>query len=1675
VSTLHFGVLGPLDVRRGGQPQQLRGSRERALLGMLLSRRSRVVSVPALVEGVWGAAPPATAEKTLQSYVSRLRGLLEPDREQGGPSILDRAGSGYCLRAEPEAVDAALFELLAGKGARALAAGAPELALARLRRALALWRGEAYEDLPDAAFAAAERSRLSELRLAATGDRVDAELALGDAASLVGELQRLVAEHPLQERFWGQLIVAYYHAGRQADAVGVYRTVRARLVEEFGIEPGPQLRALEAAVLAQPPRLPTPGAARPQELPGVLAADRTRLVGRGREMEWLELAWQQALEDRGVLAVVEAAPGMGATRLAAELARRVADRGGTVVLGAKDAEALIGTGTDRPVLVVLDSPEDAGPSEDAGPGTDAGLGEGTGLGEAARLARRAERLPVLVLALTSLGAGTVAAVDEERVLRLGPLGAEQVAAIVAGYVGEEDLAAVEAVFASSGGVPARVHDDSAAWATARASERVGETAARLVSGRRDLAATEQTMAADVLGLRQVRARRAAALPAGSAAAGARPVVCPYKGLARFDEHDAPYFFGRDRLVAQLVTRCVEAPLLAVVGPSGSGKSSVVRAGLVPALRAGVLPGSEAWRVRVLRAGTLDAALFDAALFGPDPFAPDSSGVDLLVLDQFEEAFTAWPQQRRRQMLDHLAGAVERGDGRVRVVATVRADYYGRLTDHPALARLAGDNTVLVGPMSEGELRQAVEEPARVAGLDIEDGFADAVLADARQEPGVLPLLSTALLATWERRDGRTLRVAAYSAAGGVAGALTRLADGVYGGLDEAGRAAARRVFLRLAAPGEGGEDLRRRVSRSELAGTEPEEAVLTVLIGQRLVIADGDTLEVAHEALLREWPRLQAWLEVHRHLAEAASAWDAAGRAPGDLYRGARLQAAQDWANAHPGDARQLEQAFLTASAAAQERTLRDARRTARRLRSLASVLAALLVVALVSTALAVVQRSTSARQAQLARDASRSAQAGRLATVAGSLGADQIDLALLLGVEGYRLAPSVETHGGLQAALAHTPPNLDQVIRFGAPNVLPVVLPTSVSRDKRLVAAPQRDGTVGLWDLHSGRVLRTLRGSFGRQFAVFSGDAALLAVGGYDGTIGVWDVATGEPVGAPIRAGHGATYGQFDPTDPTRLFAVDDSGQVVRWDRSNPDAPKQIGPPLRYRMAPGDVMLVVINEAGSRLAAGSPRGTSTRVWNAHSGKRLRDLPGSPGFFAPDGVTLPTALGNRVDLWDVDTGQQRRAPLTGFTATVPGMLVSDDGRRIAVDDARVIKVFEVRSGRKIAALPLQELATTPAAFLPDGRLVTSGVAEVGIWRLDTARTQLGRTVRGHRGRVVGTFVPGTAEIATQGIDDGQILLWDVATGRPKGRLLGGAVTAPVAFSPEGARLAALGRDGTPRLWDRASGAELAVLPGAGPRRGGRPHAAAWSPAGQRVAVASGGTVLLWDVADPRQPHIVAQLATRGSPHPGVPDTLHLTFSHDGRWLAVQDTPEHTVTLFDSATGHKVWSQQLEPPGQTAMAFSPDGTTLAVSHGSSVAGVVEFRSVQTGAVQRILRTPSSGGVEFLHGGSVVMTTSDNGGPTLPERSIVQLWDAAALAPIGEPLPEPYGAYSLSRSPDGSTAVAGTADGAATIWEVSPERWAATACRIAGRNLTQSEWLRYLPGEPYRRTCPQWPDG
>ena len=392
---------------------------------------------------------------------------------------------------------------------------------------------------------------------------------------------------------------------------------------------------------------------------------------------------------------------------------------------------------------------------------------------------------------------------------------------------------------------------------------------------------------------------------GVAAAGADAVACPYKGLARYEPSDAPLFHGREELVARLCARLVDTTFVAVVGPSGAGKSSLVRAGLLPALAAGVLPGLADAQQHLLVPG------------GPLPVLDGSA---VVVVDQFEEVFAAITDDVARQRyLDDLTALAARPD--TRIVVVLRGDFVGACAAHAGLARLLGDGTVLVGPMRPEEIRRAVEQPARQVGLHAEPALVDAIVSDMQDAPGALPLMSTALVEVWQGRSGGTLTAAAYHRAGGVPGALARLGEAALARLDEPAKAAARRILLRLAETGEGGVLVRRRVPRRELGDDPATARALHELVNRRLLTAGDTGVEVTHEALLTHWPRLAGWLAedeqgraLRRHLAPAAAEWDVAGRPDTELYRGARLASALDWAGDRLAELTDVERDFLAAS-----------------------------------------------------------------------------------------------------------------------------------------------------------------------------------------------------------------------------------------------------------------------------------------------------------------------------------------------------------------------------------------------------------------------------------------------------------------------------------------------------------------------------------------------------------------------------------------------------------------------------------------------------------------------------------------------------------------------------------------------------------------------------------------
>jgi WD40 repeat protein/class 3 adenylate cyclase/energy-coupling factor transporter ATP-binding protein EcfA2 len=1258
---------------------------------------------------------------------------------------------------------------------------------------------------------------------------------------------------------------------------------------------------------------------------------------------------------------------------------------------------------------------------------------------------------------------------------------------------------VRTIDAETEGNPFFVHRLAGNLVERKLAQQVGRAARRAETTRLDLRGVREELVAGVLELQRLRDRPAPGQgPDAAGHAGLLmeapvepdgtppvPTAVPYKGLVRFEAGDAGLFCGREQLVAQLVARLVAARFVAVVGPSGSGKSSLVRAGLLPTLAGGALPGSDTWEPLVLAPGPdplraladrlaphlpgADPAALAARLqAGPDALAlvaaealagrPDTARL-LLVVDQFEEVFTACRDEAaRRGFVDPLVAAATARESRCVVALALRADFYGRCTAHPELAAELADSQVLVGPMTDEELRRAVVEPARRVGCVVEPGLPETILEDVAAEPGALPLAPTPLLETWERRRGRSLTLTAYAETGGVRGAVARLADGVFDGFDQAEQAVARGVFLRLTEPGEGVDDLRRRAHREELGDDPVTDRVLGVLVARRLVIADQGTVEVAHEALLREWPRLRAWLEedregrrLHRQLGEAAADWVAHHRDPEQLYRGARLAAALDWARSHAPDLNQREREFLDAGRAHHERQLRRARRTT-------AVLAGLLVLALVAGGLALIQRSTARRQEVIARSTGLAAQASARRE-------SEPDLALLLAVEGHRLDDSIQTRGGLLDTLGQSPQLAALHQGYGE------LTSVDLSPDETTLAARTVDGRLRLWDFRT-RAPKTPPIDTGQDKGdvAFSPDGRFLATSGDDGSVRLWDAARGTPVGAVMRhRPGGAASVRFSP-DGRRLASTGfEDGSARLW------------------AVPSGAALarVRVDELGAQFATFSPDGRTLVVPTELAGDvaladvasgrvtgRLRlpnpDTGLGGATISPDGSTIAAGgLDGRIYLWDARTRKRRGDSLVGHENSVRSLAYSPDGSVLATagEDGTGIMLWDVASGHRIGS----PLLAHPGAesdvvrFIGDGAgLLTNAPTEVAVWDLDGVA--LGRRVTGaHQGRIYDLARTRDGRLlASAGQEDGTVRLWDVAARRPVGPPLksGASTVTDLAFSPDG-RLLAVGTLPDPptpsqvQLWDVASRGRVAAFKSKGQTR---PQ---FSPDGRTVAAHDGhGGVLLWDVAARRQ---------RGKTIPadtvGEQNHVVAAFSPDSRTL-VTGGRLGEIRFWDPATGAKL-AEPLPTHADNVVdfAFSPDGAFVA---SASTDGNVLLWDV---ARRRVAGVPFTGGggalsrVAFGPDGTVLATTDHN--------SNVHLWDVATRRQIGRPLTgHRLDAIGVTFVDGGDTLVTSSADGSLIFWDLRPASWEAKACQLAGRNLTRDEWDQFVGGD-YRRTCPQWP--
>jgi len=644
----------------------------------------------------------------------------------------------------------------------------------------------------------------------------------------------------------------------------------------------------------------------------------------------------------------------------------------------------------------------------------------------------------------------------------------------------------------------------------------------------------------------------------------KALVCPFRGLEVFDEDHAEYFFGREALTQYLVEQLRSDRFLAVIGPSGSGKSSVVRAGLVPALRRGTLPGSDRWPVAIVRPGArpMDALAARLApqipgsddvlsrrsailtLLGKDERGLHSTaqvalaGMPLdrrlvVLVDQFEEIFTlCHDEAERRAFVASLLYASTIAGGQACIVITMRADFFGKCAIIPGLAARLADRDVLVPPMEHDELRRAMVSPAERVGLQFEKGLVETILADLGTEPGALPLLQHTLFELFVGRRERWLTVDRYHAIGGVRGAIASRAEAVYSGLSPAQQAMARRLLMRLTQPGEGTEDTRRRTEVSELVPTDEHgpdvEAVLHELTDARLLTTSradtgGDVVDVAHEALIRGWPRLQAWLEedpngmrIHRRLTEAAEEWGRAGEEPGFLFRGRPLIETESWSSERPAELNDLERRFLEAS-----RSARAAEKRAKTRRT-QGLFAGVIVVAVVLAALW--QNAASERAA--AQQAGALAQARYLAAE----GERMYPTNPLLGVRLVLEAVALEKATRSDAPTTGTA--LGQLMQEGKiADLGSGIARIDVSPDGRMLLVARTGGGTELRSSRDGRLIETYDTAFGASFVGPAG--SWVAVEYVDHT----DVRL--PDGSNMALTHPAAGFFFSQVDPISDFVV--------------------------------------------------------------------------------------------------------------------------------------------------------------------------------------------------------------------------------------------------------------------------------------------------------------------------------------------------------------------------------------------------------------------------------------------------------------------------------------------------------------------------------------------------------
>ena len=1193
------------------------------------------------------------------------------------------------------------------------------------------------------------------------------------------------------------------------------------------------------------------------------------------------------------------------------------------------------------------------------------------------------------------------------------------------------------------------------------------------------------------------------------------VANPYMGLASFDDSDADRFFGRERLVSELLGRLsgntITSRCLVVVGPSGSGKSSVVRAGLTPALRSGAVPGSDNWFVTTMVPGadpfeSLEAALLRVAVKPPESLlgqlrhrdrgllrglrrcvATDDDRV-LLVIDQFEEVFVGPAAESADRFLDALSVAVEDPTSLLRLVVTLRADYYGRPLEHPAFARILKKTAVDVTPLAPDELERAIVRPARRVGVEFEPGLVARIAAETVRQPSPLPMLQYTLGELFDRRSGNRMTAADYDALGGLSGALAARAEAVYSAGTVAQKSAARRVLGRMTDPS--AADLRRRVTVSDL-GDDPDAAwVLEHFGAARLLSFDRDqasrdpTVEVAHEALLREWPRLVGWLSEDRELllsadatALAADAWLAAGRQGADLYRGARLERANELASTTPERLRAIDLEFIEASntAAAADRRLEEAR--VARLRRLVAGVAAALVVALVAGGVALVQQSRATDEAERAEIAAEEARTQasiaeeqtRIAEEQAEIAREQTQIALDSVAES-----ELQTLIAQSAALTREQPDVSLLLALEAARRQPgaasdqAVLNALGSTTQHLVATypPIVDPADDCLGLYFGAVSQN-----GHEFAVLDGQmvrrdlktGAITEHGVSPIACSVWfgDIDTsrwfmtsmppsqnrfgsfeeGWDVVVDLESGRWPMLTEF--TALNRIVFANDDGVVTVVDGTTGE---QVGPAIEgtdnvwWRPAvSGDGRHIAL----SLSYFGAPEGVGrVVVLDGETGEEVFRIntqvrPQTPVFDDAAGELLVGMMDGSIITVDIESQRIVSEVESGFASEVFMIGLRPDGAVVAIGEGGA-ELVDRRLGRLGTSMSLQGV---DAGFyvLPDGRIVAYRLdAMVEVYDFDPSNALIDRILSVDDPATEYAFNDGRAG----GVDllTGEVRTVELATGERTSVVLrtpDGELFEPVKAFPETEGVSAVNADST---YARFEGETLVDrIRFDGTYRWGKRLEDLWA----MLVLRSDGTygVEVLDVT-PGSPRVALSLDLAG-----VPETVHPT--PDGGAHVVM--AGGILETYDPA-GRRVGTVEIGQATYDITRDSESGRLVIALEGGGLA-LVDPATAQIERIPIVSRVANLG---FGRAGELLAITFVDGR--------VRLWDVERGEAAGL-VWEGRGAVAGSPSwYDADTeSVWIFASGKILQVPLNPDRWIEKACQVVGRELTQEEWDRYVPGD------------